>query len=114
MPMRVFTLYPSIVGKATRLHDLRELLPDGQIREFPNYSNADDCLSKFYAAASPLKQTARNSTAGRRLNAGQQKTVAEFKDKLFACIREIAKVGPGEQFWVVFRSDVTDSDVIFG
>lgn len=102
--------------KTPWLPDLRELLPDGQIKVFANYTEEDDCLSKLYqeAFASPLKQTARNSTSGQRLNTGQQKAAAELRDKLFACIREIAKVSPGEQFWLVVRSEVTDSDFIFG
>jgi hypothetical protein len=44
------------------------------------------------------------------LTAVEAKALVDFKAKLFACIREIANVKPGEQFWIVVT---TETDFLF-
>jgi hypothetical protein len=104
--MRVFTIFPPIHRKNIYAPELRELLSNGQAKTYVNTQNDGDPLFKLFedVRSSSLKEIAKR-TEGKKLTPQEGKTLLEFKGKLFACIREIANVKPGEQFWVVVTSE---------
>jgi hypothetical protein len=104
--MRVFTIFPPIHRKNIYAPELRELLSNGQAKTYARTQNDDDPLSKLFedVRSSSLKEITRRAE-DRALTALEAKALLEFKGKLFVCIREIANVKPGEQFWVVVTSE---------
>ena len=104
--MRIFTIFPAIHRKNTYAPELRELLSNGRVTSYLDSQREGDPLSKLFdnVRCSSLKELAGES-APRDLTATEKRTLVEFKAKLFGCIREIANVKPGEQFWVVVTSE---------
>jgi hypothetical protein len=76
-----------------------------------NLERDDDPLAKLFeeTRSSPLKDTARHGRGGRKRTPSEEKALKELKRKLFDCVREIAKVQQGEQFWIISTLDITDS-----
>ena len=104
--MRVFTIFPPIHRKHIYAPELRELCSNGQVKTHLSAQNDGDPLSKLFeeVRSSSLKDIAK-SAEGKKLTPQEKRTLLEFKGKLIACIREIADVKPGEQFWVVVTSE---------
>ena len=109
--MRIFTIFPPMHRKNIYAPELRELLSSGEVKPYVNQQNDGDPLSKLFeeVRCSSLKEIVKNAE-GRELSAHEARALLEFKTKLFACIREIANVKPGEQFWVVVT---TETDFLF-
>jgi hypothetical protein len=104
--MRIFTIFPPIRRKNIYAPELRELLSSGQVKAYVNSQNDGDPLAKLFedVRCSSLKEIVKNPT-GKDLTALEAIELLQFKAKLFACIREIANVKPGEQFWVVVTNE---------
>ena len=104
--MRVFTIFPPIHRKNIYAPELRELLSNGQVKTYVNTQKDGDALFKLFedVRSSSLKEIARRAE-DQALTALEAKTLLEFKGKLFDCIRVIANVKPGEQFWIVVTSE---------
>ena len=105
--MRVFTIFPPIHRKSIYAPELRELLSNGRVNPYVNSQSDGDPLSKLFEdfQTSSLKEIARKAEAGGELTALEERALVKFKDSLFACIRQIANVKPGEQFWVVVTNE---------
>jgi len=104
--MRVFTIFPPIHRKNIYAPELRELLSNGQVKTYVNTQKDGDPLFKLFedVRSSSLKEIARRAE-DQALTALEAKTLLSFKSRLYACIREIANIQPGEQFWVVVTSE---------
>ena len=104
--MRIFTILPAIHAKNTYAPELRELLSNGRAKTYLDSQFEGDPLSQLFESVrrSSLKEIV-GDCGPRHLTAAEKQALIEFKAKLFLCIREIANVKPGEQFWVVVTSE---------